>query len=122
MLAAFGFIVQPTLHPLAVSLGIKHTESPVQSFLETPPLGIFQILLLIGFLEFVTSAVAKLPDYAAGDYLGCNTMADNSDVGWRDFQERELSNGRLAMLAAIGFGVQEALVKNSGDLLFKPLL
>jgi hypothetical protein len=43
---------------------------------------------------------SKLPGSNAGDVFGLNDRSE--DPTWIDLQNRELSNGRLAMFAVIG--------------------
>ncbi len=121
MLAAVGFMVQPWFHPIAESLKVTHPDNAILSMYETPLLGWGQVLLVTGVFEWISVQCQSYPGYQAGDILGIYTFTDNNDKGWVDFQTRELNNGRLAMLAAMGFWIQDALYGNTGDLIFKPL-
>lgn len=121
MLASVGFMVQPWFHPLAEPLKIAHPESAIQAMYETPLLGWGQVLLVTGVFEWLSVQIQSTEGYQAGDILGVYQYTDNNDKGWADYQNRELNNGRLAMVAAMGFWIQSALYGNSGDLLFAPL-
>jgi hypothetical protein len=121
MVACAGFMVQPWFHPLAKACHITTTADPLASLKELPPAGAFQILVFIGFLEFLSIKIKENDSYAAGDLLGASELTDNSDEGWVDFQQRELANGRLAMMAIAGFVFQDLVFHNQGDMLFAPL-
>jgi hypothetical protein len=59
------------------------------------------------------------PGYVPGDILGASYWVDNSDEGWVAYQNKEITNGRLAMLAFAGIWTQDVLYGNYGDLIFK---
>ena len=121
MAACAGWMVQPWFHPLAKDCHITHPEDPLKTLAELPPAGFFQIFVFIGFLEFLSVKIKENDTYAAGDLLGASELVDNSDGGWLDFQQKELNNGRLAMVAIMGFWIQDLLYGVPGDLLFAPL-
>jgi len=61
--------------------------------------------------------------YRPGDVLGAAYfLEDETDEQWVSYQEKELNNGRLAMLAIMGYFAQYAVAGTYDDLLFKPLL
>ena len=122
MAATLGWIVQPYFHPLAKDCHISHPEDPIQSLYELAPAGKLQIFIFIGFLEFLGLKIKERDDYAAGDLLGASKLVDNTDAGWVDYQQKELSNGRLAMFAIMGFWIQDLLFHKTGDLLFAPMM
>jgi len=122
MVACLGWIVQPSFHPLAKDCHVTHPEDPIKTLYDMTPAGLFQIFVFIGFLEFIGIQVKKNDTYVAGDLLGASELVDNSDAGWLDYQQRELSNGRLAMCAIMGFWIQDLLFQNPGDMLFKPMM
>ena len=122
MAACLGWIVQPSFHPLAKDCHISHPEDPLKTLYELPPAGAFQIIVFIGFLEFLGLQIKKNELYSPGDLLGASELVDNTDAGWVDYQQKELNNGRLAMVAIMGFWMQDLLFGNAGDMLFKPMM
>mmetsp|Transcript_7705 Transcript_7705/g.21628 ORF Transcript_7705/g.21628 Transcript_7705/m.21628 type:complete len:156 (-) Transcript_7705:256-723(-) len=119
MLAAAGFLIQEEFHPLFSGLG----GPAIQQIPSLPPVMWFLMTLGITMAETLriqkgwanpyesTQNVQRLkPDYYPGD-LGFDPLGlkpqDPKEL--RAMQERELSHGRLAMLAAAGFMAQEAV-------------
>ncbi|KAL3905795.1 MAG: hypothetical protein SGPRY_010789 [Prymnesium sp.] len=119
MLAAAGFLVQENFHPL-----FSGDNGPaIQQIPQLPPWLWFVMTLGIGICESLriqkgwanpyeaTENVQALkPDYYPGD-LGFDPLGLKPDdpEELRIMQEKELSHGRLAMLAAAGFIAQEAV-------------
>lgn len=102
MLAVLGWLTQERFHPLYDG---KLSGNPLKAFLEVPPLGFVQIIVLGGVLEYVFNEVAKGQgdDYVPGDFYGITARIPKADdASWVDFQTRELNNGRLAMFAILG--------------------
>ena len=122
MLAAAGFLVQEKFHPLFSGDG-----GPAIQQIPGLPVGIwFAMTLGIAFVEVLRiqagwanpyeskDNVQRLkPDYYPGD-LGFDplNLKPEDAAEFRTMQEKELSHGRLAMIAAAGFLAQEAV---SGD-------
>lgn len=127
MLASAGFLVQPFFHPLGDNL------PALEQITRLPEALLLAIPTVIGFAETARSQRwtgnevirTVLPTSEEGQALG--TYSDDSvgyypgDISfdpfglkpeapadYRSMQEKELANGRLAMLAAAGFIVQEA--------------
>jgi hypothetical protein len=121
MAACLGWLVQPQFHPMASYLGITHAEDPIKSLYETPVIGWAQVAVFIGLVEWLKIGISKMDGYKAGDYVMSSQWTDNSDAGWLDYQQRELSNGRLAMVAIMGFWIQDLLYGKTSDMLFFPL-
>ena len=118
MLASLGFLVQENFHPL-----FSGDNGPaIEQIPQLPPWLWFGMTLGIGLAESLRiqagwanpydgmDNVQRLkPDYIPGDLkfdpLG---LAPSDPAEFRAMQEKELSHGRLAMLAAAGFIAQEA--------------
>jgi hypothetical protein len=110
MLAVFGWLTQEKFHPLYDG---KLSSNPLKAFTEVPALGFVQIIVFTGLLEYVFATSSKGKDYVPGDYYGIN--ADKNDESWKDFQTRELNNGRLAMFAILG-EIAHAAITGKGAL------
>jgi len=121
MLASAGFLVQEKFHPLFTADG----GPAIEQIPKLPPLLWFGMTLGIGICEALRiqkgwanpyrgepmENVQKLKDdYYPGD-LGFDPLGlkPSDPAELRKMQEKELSNGRLAMLAAAGFIAQEAV-------------
>merc|ERR1719163_758698 len=124
MLASAGFLVQENFHPLFSADG----GPAIEQIPKLPPALWFAMTLGIGIAETLriqkgwanpyeldkdgklSNIQALKPDYYPGDLafdpLG---LAPEDPAEFRKMQERELSHGRLAMLAAAGFMAQEAV-------------
>jgi|EP00308_Calcidiscus_leptoporus_P009569 hypothetical protein len=119
MLAAAGFLVQENFHPLFTADG----GPAIEQIPSLPPALWFGMTLGIGICESLRiqrgwadpyasmeNVQALKPDYYPGD-LGFDPLGlkPEDPAEFRKMQERELSHGRLAMLAAAGFIAQEAV-------------
>lgn len=119
MLASLGFLVQESFHPLFTADG----GPAIQQIPKLPPALWFGMTLGIAICESLRiqkgwanpyEAPSKIqtlkPDYYPGD-LGFDPLGLKPDdpAEFRTMQEKELSHGRLAMLAAAGFMAQEAV-------------
>lgn len=119
MLAAAGFLVQENFHPLFSGDGGPAIEQipglpPAIWFLMTLGIGVVETLRIqkgwANPYEGMDNVQRLKPGYEPGD-LGFDPlglMPDDPDE-LRTMQERELSHGRLAMLAAAGFLAQEGV-------------
>merc|ERR1719247_4034499 len=121
MLASLGFIVQERIHPLFSGDG-----GPAIDQIPALPIWVWGVMLSgIGFAEQtrIAKGWSKLdpntqtvkgstlrPGYYPGD-LGFDpaNIRPKDPTKLRIMQERELQNGRLAMIAAVGFLMQEAV-------------
>ena len=123
MAAVFGLIVEPYIHPLAKSCHLAHPTDPILSGVELNFAGKAQILGFCGGVEALNYFIKKGDKYKPGDLLGAAYyVADEEDELWVSYQEKELNNGRLAMVAFAGFITQYGLYGNVDDMLFKPLV
>jgi len=123
MLAAAGFLVQENFHPLFSGDGgpaIKQIPAlpPALWFAMTLGIGIAESLRIqkgwANPYEKMSNVQALKEDYYPGDLdfdpLG---LKPEDPAEFREMQEKELSHGRLAMLAAAGFMAQEAVTGNT---------
>ena len=135
MLAAAGFLVQENFHPLFSGDG----GPAIEQIPQLPPWVWFVMTLGIGIAEASriqagwanpyenpANVQALKPDYMPGDLqfdpLG---LRPSDPAELREMQEKELSHGRLGMLAAAGFIAQEVATGKtwgSGDFSFESLL
>ena len=119
MLAATGFLVQEKFHPLFSGDG----GPAIQQIPNLPPFMWFAMTLGIGIAEAnriqkgwanpydkMENVQALKSDYYPGDLdWDPLNLKPEDPAEFRLMQERELSHGRLAMLAAFGFMIQEAV-------------
>ena len=123
MLAALGFLVQEAYHPLFSADG----GPAIDQIPQLPIVLWFGMTLAIAAVESLRiskgwadpSKTSENPDgqfqrlkkgYYPGD-LGFDPLglAPEDPADFREMQERELSHGRLGMIAAAGFLAQEAV-------------
>merc|ERR1719331_2044260 len=119
MMAALGFLVQENFHPIFGDVGgpVIRQLDIVLSF-ENGQLGGSILLMAIFFSEIYRARVGWVePEvamrtlregYLPGD-LGFDPMGLKPEdaTGFRSMQNKELNNGRLAMLAIAGMTAQE---------------
>merc|ERR1719221_280278 len=135
MLASLGFLVQESFHPLFTADG----GPAIEQIPKLPPALWFGMTLGIAICESLRiqkgwanpyEAPSKIqtlkPDYYPGD-LGFDPLGlkPEDPAEFRTMQEKELSHGRLAMLAAAGFMAQEAVTGTTWgqtDISFENLL
>jgi hypothetical protein len=98
------------------------SSDPLKAMQELPLLGWFQIFVVCGAVEWLAEKIKERPGYQPGDLLGASYWVDNSDEGWVDYQNKELNNGRLAMLAFMGMYTQDLFYGDYGDEIFKGLV
>ncbi len=119
MLASLGFLVQENFHPL-----FSGDNGPaIQQIPQLPPWLWLVMSLGVGAAEALRiqagwanpyekmdNVQSLKPDYTPGD-LGFDPLGlkPTDPAELRTMQEKELSHGRLAMLAAAGFIAQEAV-------------
>ncbi|KAL7564135.1 hypothetical protein ACA910_021110 [Epithemia clementina (nom. ined.)] len=117
MAACLGwFITAGGVHPAFDS---SLSSNPLVAARELPFVAWLQFILGCGAVEWLTEEIKKRPGYVPGDILGASYWVDSSDEGWVDYQNKELNNGRLAMLAIVGIYTQTVLYGDYGDLIFK---
>merc|ERR1712054_670894 len=117
MAAFLGYFVQPNFHPLAASCHITEIADPIKTGIELPLVGKLQILVFCGWIEYLTYLSKSSPDYKPGDLLGASMWVPQDEPLWVSYQQKELSNGRLAMVAFAGLIFQKLYYGTSEDLL-----
>merc|ERR1711920_960371 len=103
MLAAAGFLVQENFHPLFSADG----GPAIEQIPSLPPALWFVMTLGIGICESLRIQRGWANPYESMDNV--QGLKPDDPAEFRRMQERELSHGRLAMLAAAGFIAQEAV-------------
>jgi len=120
MAACLGWYVTASgVHP---AFNSSLSSDPWKAMQELPLVGWLQFVLGCGAIEWLAEQIKARPGYKAGDLLGAAYWTDDSDELWVAYQNRELSNGRLAMLAIVGMVYQDLYLGDYGDNLFKPLV
>jgi hypothetical protein len=117
MAACLGwFVTAGGVHP---AFNSELSSDPLEAAKQLPAAGWLQFILGCGAIEFLGEKIKARPGYVPGDILGASYWVDNSDEGWVAYQNKEITNGRLAMLAFLGIFTQDVLYGNYGDLIFK---
>ena len=78
-----------------------------------------QFILGCGAVEYAAEQIKDRPGYKPGDVVGATYWVDDSDEGWVDYQNREINNGRLAMVAFMGNYFQDLKPREYGDQIFR---
>jgi len=127
MMAALGYVVQESFHPIFGSVGgpvIRQLDDLLKT--SNGLLAGSTLLMIIGFSEIYRARTGWMdpkiqmstlrPDYKPGD-LGFDPLnLQPKDQGkFVEMQEKELNNGRLAMIGVSGMTAQELV---SGTTLF----
>ena len=117
MAACLGwYITASGVHPAFDS---KLSSDPLEAASQLPFVGWLQFILGCGAVEWVAEKIKERPGYVPGDLLGAAFWVDNSDEGWVAYQNKEINNGRLAMVAFMGILTQDILYGDYGDMIFK---
>lgn len=117
MAACLGwYITASGVHP---AFNSALSSDPLKAAAELPTVGWLQFVLGCGAIEWLAQQIKARPGYKPGDILGASYWVDDSDEGWVDYQNKELNNGRLAMLAFMGIFVQDLQFGEYGDNIFR---
>lgn len=120
MAACLGWYVTASgVHP---AFNSALSSDPIEAMKQLPAVGWIQFVLGCGVIEYVATKIRERPGYQAGDLLGAAYWVDNSDEGWVDYQNKELNNGRLAMVAITGIIYQDIYLHKFGDEVFTNLV
>jgi hypothetical protein len=98
------------------------SNDPLKAMVELPAVGWLQFVLGCGAIEWLGQQIKERPGYVPGDLLGAAYWVDDSDEGWVMYQNKEINNGRLAMLAITGMIYQDVFVGDYGDMMYKQLV
>lgn len=116
MAACLGWYLNAAgVHP---AFNSELSNNPLEAAQQLAPVGWLQFVLGCGAIEWLAEKIKERPGYKAGDLLGAAYWVDDSDEGWVDYQNKEINNGRLAMVAFMGIFVQDLFYGNYGDMIF----
>jgi len=117
MAACLGWYLNAAgVHP---AFNSSLSNNPLEAAKQLPAVGWVQFVLGCGAIEWLAEKIKDRPGYVPGDLLGAAYWVDNSDEGWVSYQNKEINNGRLAMVAFIGILTQDIYFGNYGDMIFR---
>jgi len=117
MAACLGWYLNAAgVHP---AFNSSLSNNPLEAAKQLPAVGWLQFVLGCGAIEWLAEKIKDRPGYKPGDVLGAAEWVDDSDEGWVDYQNKEINNGRLAMVAFMGILTQDIYFGNYGDQIFR---
>lgn len=117
MAACLGWYLNAAgVHP---AFNSSLSNDPLEAAKQLPAVGWVQFVLGCGAIEWLAVKIQDRPGYKPGDILGAAYWVDDSDEGWVDYQNKEINNGRLAMVAIMGMLTQDIYYGNYGDQIFR---
>lgn len=120
MAACLGWYLNAAgVHP---AFNSELSNDPLKAMVELPAVGWVQFVLGCGAIEWLGQQIKSRPGYEPGDLLGAAYWVDNSDEGWVQYQNKEIQNGRLAMLAITGIIYQDVFTGEYGDMMYRQLV
>ncbi|KAG7342465.1 chlorophyll A-B binding protein [Nitzschia inconspicua] len=115
MAACLGWYLDAAgVHP---AFNSELSNDPLEAAQQLDPVRWVQFVLGCGAIEWLAEKIKERPGYKAGDLLGAAYWVDDSDEGWVDYQNKEINNGRLAMVAFMGILTQDLYFGEYGDLI-----
>jgi len=124
MLATVGYMVPDIIGKwpgyLSPSMGLKFSDVPngLQALQAIPSLGLAQILIFCGLLEY-TGGFEDYTTGTPGDY-GLRVLMPSDPIQRKRKLNSELANGRLAMVAIMAMLFQNGLVGTTGPEMWIP--
>mmetsp|Transcript_46728 Transcript_46728/g.52264 ORF Transcript_46728/g.52264 Transcript_46728/m.52264 type:complete len:197 (-) Transcript_46728:276-866(-) len=117
MAACLGWYLNAAgVHP---AFNSSLSNDPLEAAKQLPAVGWVQFVLGCGAIEWLAEKIKDRPGYKPGDVLGAAEWVDDSDEGWVDYQNKEINNGRLAMVAIMGMLTQDIQFHQYGDQIFR---
>jgi len=117
MAACLGWYLNAAgVHP---AFNSSLSNDPLEAAKQLPAVGWVQFVLGCGAIEWLAVKIQDRPGYKPGDILGAAEWVDDSDEGWVDYQNKEINNGRLAMVAIMGMLTQDIYFGSYGDQVFR---
>lgn len=95
------------------------SNNPLEAAQQLPLVGWLQFVLGCGAIEWMAEKIKQEPGYKPGDLLGSANWEYGDEEAFISYQNKEINNGRLAMLAFMGIFTQALYFDNYGDMIFK---
>eukprot|EP00931_Biecheleriopsis_adriatica_P027444 TRINITY_DN1650_c0_g1_i3.p1 TRINITY_DN1650_c0_g1~~TRINITY_DN1650_c0_g1_i3.p1 ORF type:complete len:682 (-),score=162.43 TRINITY_DN1650_c0_g1_i3:152-2098(-) len=122
MLATVGWFTNASgNHPIGdYAVGVPLSNDPIVALTQMPMASVWQVVFTILCLEWLTTYVCKPPADRPWDVLGWkDILATTENKEWKQAEQRELNNGRLAMVAIVGLILGEMMSGEYGEFIGK---